>query len=235
MMRLLVTRPEHDGERSAQALRARGHDVLLAPLLRIETITAADLGPPPLAGILVSSVNAARAIAAHPRFAELAALPLLAVGERSAAAARAAGFADVASAAGDGEDLERAASERFAAARAPLLYLAGEDRARDVSAGLAGLTLRTVVVYRARKAEILPASVHAALTAGRLDGVLHFSLRTAQAYVELARAAGVLDKALAPIHYCLSARVAAALAPAPNVRIAARPDEAALLDLVGSS
>ena len=32
-MRLLVTRPEPDGERTAEKLRARGCEVLLAPLL----------------------------------------------------------------------------------------------------------------------------------------------------------------------------------------------------------
>src|SRR5437870_1310953 len=35
-MRLLLTRPQHDGERTAARLRARGHDVTLAPLLRID-------------------------------------------------------------------------------------------------------------------------------------------------------------------------------------------------------
>ena len=32
-MRLLVTRPEPDATRTAETLRARGHDVLVAPLL----------------------------------------------------------------------------------------------------------------------------------------------------------------------------------------------------------
>ena len=35
-MRLLITRPEPDNERTAAVLRAQGHDVLLAPLLHIE-------------------------------------------------------------------------------------------------------------------------------------------------------------------------------------------------------
>ena len=35
-MRLLVTRPEPDNERTAAALRALGHEVMLAPLLAIE-------------------------------------------------------------------------------------------------------------------------------------------------------------------------------------------------------
>lgn len=233
-MRLLVTRPEEGGARSAEVLRARGHEVLLAPLLRIEPIVDADLGAPPYAAILLSSANAARAIAAHRRIGELKTLPVLAVGERSAQAARAAGFVDVHSADGDAQDLARAAAARFAGSRAPLLYLAGEDRARDLAGNLGGLKVHTAVVYRAVKAAILPPAVRMALAENRLDGVLHFSLRSAEAYLECAEVAGLRDKALAPQHFCLSARVAAPLAQAANVRIAARPDEVALLDLVGS-
>src|SRR4051794_34173977 len=36
--RLLVARPEPDGARTAAALRAGGHEVVLAPLLRIELL-----------------------------------------------------------------------------------------------------------------------------------------------------------------------------------------------------
>lgn len=232
-MRLLVTRPEEGGARSAETLRARGHDVLLAPLLQIEPVIDADLGAPPWAAVLLSSANAARAIAAHPRIRELKSLPVLAVGERSAEAARAAGFTDVHSAGGDAQDLARTAASRLAGSRSVLLYLAGEDRARDLSGALGGLIVRTVVIYRAVKATSLPSEVQAALAENRIDGVLHFSQRTAEAYVACAQSAGLLDKALAPLHFCLSARVAGPLARAPNIRIAARPEEAALLDLVG--
>ena len=37
-MRLLVTRPEGDGERTAATLRGRGHEVLLVPMLRVEAV-----------------------------------------------------------------------------------------------------------------------------------------------------------------------------------------------------
>ena len=81
-MRLLLTRPEADAERTAAALRIRGHTVAIASLLRIELVTDAEIGTGPWAAILVTSPNAARAIAAHKRLAELQALPVLAVGER---------------------------------------------------------------------------------------------------------------------------------------------------------
>ena len=233
-MRLLVTRPEPDNERTAAALRARGQAVTLAPLLHIAAVGEADLGVAPWAAILLTSANAARAIALHPRRDELLRLPILAVGRSSAEVARAAGFADVVSADGDGGDLARLAAARFSGSRLPLLYLAGEDRARDLAGELAacGLTVRTVVIYRAAGASAFPQAVRAALEQGRIDGVLHFSRRSAGTYV--ACAGEFLLPALAPVHYCLSAGVAEPLkcAGAERIRIAAHPDEASLLALV---
>jgi uroporphyrinogen-III synthase len=235
-MRLLVTRPEPDNQRTAAVLRARGHEVMLAPLLRIEAIANADLGAPPFAAILMTSANGARAIAAHPRHRELIALPVLTVGDASADAARAAGFADVASADGDGRDLVRTAAARFAGARQPLLYLSGEDRARDLAGELSalGLTVRTVVIYRAAKAGAFPSAVRAALEQQSIDGVVHFSRRSVESYVECSRAVG--GPALTPVHFCLSARAAEPLklAGVAQIRLAGHPDEANLLELVAS-
>ena len=90
-MRILLTRPEPDNARTAATLRALGHEAVEAPLLRIETIAGADFGEPPWSGVLLTSANGARAAAGHLRFAEIIALPVLAVGESTAKAARAAG------------------------------------------------------------------------------------------------------------------------------------------------
>ena len=241
-MRLLVTRPEPDGERTAQALRARGHAVVLAPLLRTQTI-AFVLPDQAFSAVVLTSANAARAIADHPGRAQLTALTAFTVGRRTAEAARAVGFRDVRSADGDKRDLVdllRADLVRTdllrmeSGDRAPLLYLAGEDRAGDLAA--AGLPVHTAVVYRALKADHFPPPVAAALAQRELDGVLHFSARSAEAYLDCAVHDAIRESALAPVHYCLSRQVAAPLsaAGAVVVRVAARPDEAALLELVGS-
>ncbi len=66
-MRILLTRPQADAERTAAALRARGHEVIVAPLLDIEIVSDAELGGGPWAAILVTSANAVRAIAGHRR------------------------------------------------------------------------------------------------------------------------------------------------------------------------
>jgi uroporphyrinogen-III synthase len=233
-MRLLVTRPEPDNARTAAALRAQGHEVLLAPLLSIEPVAHAEIGPPPWAAILLTSANGARAAAQHPRRAEMLPLPALAVGRSSAEAARAAGFRDVVSTDGDAGDLAKLAAKRFAGTHDLLLYLAGEDRSGDLGGALAeqGLTVRTVVAYRAAQAERFPQGARDALKQGRIDAVLHFSRRSVEAYVACGRDLG--PAALAPLHYCLSARAAEPLrqAGAARIEVAARPDEAGLLALV---
>jgi uroporphyrinogen-III synthase len=237
-MRLLVTRPEPDGARTAENLRARGCEVLLAPLLRVEVLGDASLGTGAWTAVALTSANAALAVGKHRRRAELLAVPAYVVGRRTAAAARTAGFADVTSADGGVDDLVSLIAKRMPTGAA-LLYLAGEDRAGDLAGDLApaGVVVTTAILYRAVKADSLPAPVREALVAGSLDGVLHFSRRSTDVYLECARAAGVLDKALAPYHYCLSQQVAEplAMAGAGRIRVAHRPEEAALVALVISS
>jgi uroporphyrinogen-III synthase len=235
-VRLLITRPQEDSERTAAALRARGHTVVLAPLLRIEPVVA-DFGPGPFAAVLTTSVNAARAIAAHPRVGELRALPLYTVGSRSAEAARQVGFTLVHSADGDAADLIAIVAREHAKPGAPLLYLAGEDRSVDLAAelGRRGLRVHTAVVYRAAAAERLWPEAQRALAAGEIDGVLHYSRRSATAFLRCVDAAGLRPRALALRHFCLSVQVAEPLAEtgAADIRIAQRPDEEALFELVG--
>src|SRR5215475_12040411 len=97
-VRLLVTRPEPEGAQTAARLRTRGHEVVLAPLLRIEPLADAVIGTGPWAGVSFTSANAVRAVAMHGRFGELAGLPAYVVGARTGEAAKAAGFSDVVSA-----------------------------------------------------------------------------------------------------------------------------------------
>jgi uroporphyrinogen-III synthase len=233
---LLLTRPAADAERTAATLRDRGHEPIVAPLLDIEISSDATLGAGPWAAILITSANAVRAIAGHQRRDELRRVPTFTVGERTGRAMREAGFAEVTSAAGDVNDLARLIAARVEP-KARLLYLAGEERSGDLAGMLRAqhYTVETVLVYRAVIAERLPSHAAAALSAG-IDGVLHFSRRSAEAYVTAARNTGILQTALrGPVHFCLSARVAEPLtrAGATTVHIAARPEEAALLELCG--
>lgn len=226
-MRIVVTRPQADGERTAAALEALGHEVLVAPLMRIEPVVADLAGT--WSAIVITSANALQAASAMIDKT----LPVFAVGDHSAEAARRAGFSEVSSANGNIKDLIRLVAARAVGAKIPLLYLAGEDRAGDFVAQLAahGIDAEMKVVYRA-VAEVFPPVLAAALEAGDVDAVLHFSRRSAELFVEGARASGVAGPAKDVQHLCLSAQVAEPLAGASRVAIAARPEEGALIALL---
>jgi uroporphyrinogen-III synthase len=142
----------------------------------------------------------------------------------------------VVSADGNANDLVRLIVARQTAVAGRLLYLAGPDRAADVPGELreAGLSAHTVVIYRAVAIDEFPDAVRTALGAGEVDGVLHLSRRSAETYLACARRDGLIERALLPRHYCLSAQVAEPLiaAGARNIAVAPRPNEAALIELL---
>jgi uroporphyrinogen-III synthase len=232
-VKLLVTRPAPDGERTAKALRAQGHTVLLAPLTRIAPIKA-DFGPGPWAALLITSANAVRVLENHPQRQRLSGLPVLAVGDRTAEAAREAGFSAVASAGGTSKELISLANSRYGGRGQPLLWLAGADRAGDLAAAGAPVEIR--VVYQAVADLDLTPEAEDALRDGSLDAVLHFSRRSAAAYTCATAKIGLAAPAILQVHCCLSAAVAEPLtaAGATRVRISPRPTEQSLLQLVDS-
>ncbi len=233
-MRLLVTRPEPDAARTAQALRARGHSVLVAPVLATQPVDVQFAAS--YDAVLMTSTNAARVLRNHPRASELTELPCLTVGERSAHAARAAGFVDVVSADGALDDLVRTVAARFSQRSGRLLYLAGEDRAGDLAGALAkhGLAVETIVIYRTVPMDRLPGELTQALAVSRLEGALHYSPRSAATLIRLAGEAGARSGVIGLTHYCLSDSIAQTLraAGATRVHIAAHSDETALIALL---
>ncbi len=206
-------------------------------MLDIENLPDVEFGKGPWSALLMTSGNAARALASQSRREEIVSLRCFAVGRQTAEAARLAGCAQVVSADGDGGDLARLLARDVADKSLPLLYLAGDDRARDMAAEVApaGLRLETVVVYRAVAATGFAPEIAAALRDGAIDGVLHYSRRSTDIFVSCARAGGLTEAATRPRHFCLSARASEPLAGigAGRIFVAARPDEQAILDLVG--
>lgn len=233
-MRVLITRSQPAAARTAIALRARGHEPIIAPLFHIEMIAQADLSAGPWAAFLITSVNALWALANQTHRDEVRSVPVFTVGERTAQAIRGHGFTAVISADGNVTDLANLVAARLKPP-AQLLYLTAEMRAGDLAGTLRalGFVVDIVVAYRAVVADTLPAEAAAALTGGT-DGVLHFSRRSAETYVNAARSTGLLMSALNPVHFCLSAQVAEPLieAGAVDVRIATEPNEAAIIALI---
>lgn len=237
-MRLLLTRPEPDSRPLAEALRARGHDCLVAPLMDIAFAPPAELDLDGVQALLATSSNGVRALAALPDGAALRRMTLFAVGDATARTAREAGFADVHVAGGDVERLAECVIAGLKPGAGRLVHVAGRERAGDLKAALgrAGFAVDVIVLYAAEAATALPPAAAAALHAGTIDAVLLFSPRTARIYAGLVAGAGLAGRVRGVHHLCLSPAVAAALGPlglaAARVHVAAKPEQPELVRLL---
>jgi uroporphyrinogen-III synthase len=236
MTRVMVTRPIDEAVATATRLQAAGHEPVIEPLLRI-TPTGAPLPAGGFDGTIVTSANAIAALVGRDGCVlelPILDLPMLAVGRRTAAAARAAGFRDVTFAGRDVDALVGTVSAEWESPRR-ILYLAGTDRSADLEARLSPLGHQVVIaeVYQATQAERFTPAGAAALTSHAVGAVLHFSARSAEAFVASSRGILPLERGDL-VHLCLSGRVADILrrAGAARVLVAERPEEDALLDLV---
>jgi uroporphyrinogen-III synthase len=233
-MKAIVTRPRDAAAALVRALADRGVDALLAPMLTI--VPAADAArhlAERLAGaqaILFTSANGVRAFAAASPRREL---PVLTVGDASAAAARIAGFRTVASAGGDIDDLAALVAARLSPQGGALLHAAGTTVAGDLAGKLAaqGFAVHRANLYEAIPAAALDPDAAAAMRRGEAAMALFFSPRTATTFVRLAAAAGVGHACRAMAAVALSPAVAAALGDLSwrTVRVAARPGQDDLL------
>jgi uroporphyrinogen-III synthase len=235
---VLVTRPNPDDEATALALRAKGFEVLLAPMLRFESVAFHDDIDARYGAVIVTSANALRGIEPHLSGSRLLKLPLFAVGEHTAAAARRVGFTNVIPANGDATALRdlmlSSVKAKVLKKASTLLYLAGADLARDLAGELGerGFSVVTYTTYRMIPVSSLPREVAEAFATNRIEAVLHYSRRSARAFLEAARAAGVEISALAVPQCCISDAVALIVrdAGATQVMVARAPDENALFE-----
>ena len=237
-MAVLVTRPHPDDETTAASLRARGFDVLRAPMLRFEPVAVHEDMNARYSAVIVTSANALRGIEPHLKGHRMLELPLFAVGDHTAAAARRAGFTHVVSANGDAANLRDLVLASLRAKElkkaSTLLYLAGAEIARDLASELeeSGFRVVTQTTYRMIAVKSLPRETCDAFAANQVEAVLHYSQRSARAFLDAARAAGVEISALAIPQCCISATVASVVrdAGATQVVVAATPDENALFE-----
>lgn len=234
-MSILVVRPSPDNEKTAEGLRAAGYDVLLSPLLRFEPMPLYDDHNATYDAVVVTSANALRGIEGFPILSRLQPVTLFAVGDSTAELARQYGFQNVVSASGDSGALRELVIRKVPAGRT-LCYLAGADLGRDLPTelGARGYTVVTHTTYRMNKTPHFTDEARAAFAAGQIDAVLHYSRRSAKAFVEAVQDAGLEIAAFSLPQCCISDGVAAILreACASRVVVAASPDENAVFDML---
>lgn len=241
-MRVLVTRPEPAATRTAERLRQLGHDPVVMPLsvARRFPAKASEALASNIAGIVVTSAEAIRTLAEiESATRPWTRLPLFAVGEATATAARDLGFEAIAVAEGDGASLARLITERrevWHGVDVPLLYLAGTPRSPTLETTLrdSDVPFRTCECYRMEFADPSRKTQVEALTDPVPDVVLHYSTESLRRFLNLSLIGETPDLLMRIIPVCMSLKVAEHLPAAArdSARIAWQPNEDALLSLL---
>jgi uroporphyrinogen-III synthase len=211
-----------------------GHRVLISPVLRIAFDPDIVIPEKAYQAIAITSANGSRALAGNPALPRLLKLPVFTVGLQSAEAATEIGFTNVEATGGNVSALAARMRVTLNPRLGPILYLSGQDIAGDLAGMLAehGFDVERAILYKAAPAWALESKAVQALSGGEIGGVLLYSQRSARIWRSLIESAGLTDACRTVRHYCLSSKVAAALAPAYRTIAPERPDEAALLALL---
>jgi uroporphyrinogen-III synthase len=211
MRPLLVLRPEPGASATVARARAQGLEAIAVPLFRIESIEWEAPDPARFDGLLLTSANALRSGGAQLQ--SLKTLPVCAVGEATAEAARKAGFR-VAATGDSGVDALLASIGEL-----KLLHLCGEDRRAPQAASQ---QITAIAAYRAVPVEADLGTVKGAVA------LIH-SPRAGRRFAQLAE-----DRA-STIVAAISAAAAEAVGEGWRaVETAERPTDDALLALAAS-
>lgn len=229
---VVLTRPKDQSEPLAATLKERGYAVLIEPMLEIVPLDAEVPALRDYGALAFSSGNAVSIFAErHPERS----LAAYAVGQRTAAALRDAGFLDVREAAGDAEELAQLIRATYRSSD-PILHLSGRAVARDLAALLqpTGIKAERVAIYDAMAVTFLSKQLVEALYACTVDSVLFFSARTAETFGTLIVKFRLKDLTGAVSALCLSRAVAesAQVLTWRRLRVAGRPTSDAMLALL---
>jgi uroporphyrinogen-III synthase len=228
---VLITRPEPGASETAARVAALGYQPIIAPLLVIRTLRAPLPPSGRMQAILATSGNAIPALPASHRH-----LPLFAVGEATAAQARAAGFTDVVSADGDAAALASLVTRHCDRQAGPLMLATGRGQGAALVADLRAHDFRVVrrVVYAAAPVADLPRIARDAIDFGRLTAALFFSAETARQCVRLVQAARLHEAVRSVDAMAIGEHAAVALQALPwrRIHVAARPNQDAMLALL---
>lgn len=236
-MRVLVTRPAEQAAATAAVLAILGHEAVISPVIEI-TPTRAKWPSGAVDRLIATSTRAFECLQMEPDFPTAETrrlLPLFVVGDKTLAAARAAGFTGPATVAADVQHLAPLLLANLRRVTR-VLYLAGRDRKPDLETicAEAGAPLSIVEVYTAEAKSQLSGEAQAALDEGSVAAVLHYSRRSAAIFLELMEAEGFDSSRL--MHVAISEDAAGPLR-APDlshlrVGVAASPCESDMMVLL---
>jgi uroporphyrinogen-III synthase len=146
-MKVWITRAEPGARETSKRLIELGHEPLVAPLLTVRRLVDAS---PDLTGIGALAFTSANGVRAFAEASDQRALPVFAVGEATATAARQAGFADVQAGPSDVAALAADIIERRNTFQGDVLHPSAAEPAGDLASALqaAGMAIRSIALYQ---------------------------------------------------------------------------------------
>lgn len=234
--RVLVTRPEPGASQTAERLRAAGFLPVALPLSETRSLPVVSV-PETFDAVAVTSANAIRH-ASRALLGRLSGSRCYAVGERTAAAARQAGFADLVTGSGGAEAL----ADTIVSTETPgtvILYLCGRVRLPQFEEGLsaAGYHVHPVEIYDTVGMDHESDTISRLLDQQPVDAVLLYSVKAADAFARLSSRPKLGSLFKGARLFCLSPRVASAIGgrDGRQIHVAAEPNEEALLLLLAKA
>ena len=231
---MLITRPEADALKLRDEISALGYSAMIEPLLSIEQLDQHELKLDEVQLLILTSAHAVPALTEEAKT-----YPIYAVGEATAAAARAAGCQNVHASEGNVQNLSRLIVEKCRSQDGVILHLSGEVIREGLAQTLTdhGFRYRRDVAYRAVARTRFSQEVVEAWRHSLINAVLLFSPRTAEILVRLLREHQLERHVDSAAAICLSDETATPCEDLDwrSISIAARPNRKALVGALVSS
>jgi uroporphyrinogen-III synthase len=186
MVSVLITRPLAASEALAAELKREKYEPVIEPLLEIVPL-AEPLPDVNVQAVMITSPNSLDALAGNPHVSRLFHLPCFCVGARTAAKAKEFGFLHVSHSSNDGRELAQLVVSSLTHNCRVILHICGRDVASTAQEELHKSSYQVTrwFVYTARKAVDFTPDTLKRFEKKKLDAVLVFSTRTADALAVL--------------------------------------------------
>jgi len=209
---IIITRPEHDASIAEKMVLSKGYIPLVSPMMEVLLRSS---GWPELQKILLHNpkaflITSANGVRALSEFCDRRDIPIVAVGESSASEAKKNGFINVASAEGNVEDLAQLICDNSEIYNGLLVHISGTITAGDLQETLRnhGFVVEKIVLYEAKAIHKFSEAAQKSILQGNVNGVLFYSPRTVDIFLECLRKEGNMQALENATAYCLSPAVA---------------------------
>ena len=230
---ILILRGEEDSGELAEAIKAKGFEPLIEPVLQIEFLDVEFPDIEPMQPLVITSANGVRALAAKTTERRN---PVFAVGANTADEARRVGFVDIQTAAGTAEDLVELLLQAHKTGLMTSIYIRATDISKDLVRILSknGMNMEEFVAYEAKPAQYLSINLLRRLDNREIDAVMAFSVRGGKTFAELAEQYDRVHRLKSTKALCISNAVVESVSVLPfqQTLVADTPDRYGMMKLL---